>query len=707
MSTVHNEMRGTVAPPTPHQLPPLTAAFTERDEDTRDVLAGLDRLAPDAVRLVVVSGDGGVGKTAFASHLLHAIAAQYPLPGGQLYADLRAYSPDGPAPMTDVLGQLLRSLLPEARPVTPQELGTWWRSASAAAPNGPMGMLIDDASCPDQVRELLPGGRGDIVVVTSRQPMPALAADGAVLHHLGALNLDSVLQYLTTCLGERRILREPQAARALAELCAGIPLALGVVVRDLAAHPERPLANLATALSLHHDHVHTAQPTLPPPETALMASLDTAYWAQDPEAAAVYRRMASLPLANLDAAMVSAACDLPRQDATRLLTDLQHANLLQVLSDADDPVRGRVYAFHDKAGDHARAHARAETTAGEYDEALRRLLDFLLATATAAERRLTPAHRRLDRDYAYPPAEPVQLPDDAAATMWLDGQRRNLWLAIRAADAAGFDRPAYQLAHAIWPLLRDTHDYEMWLETQRIGYKAALQCQDRVAQRELLGTLGLAYRSMGSHHDAERIFAVVQHSAENDPDGPDHRSRAQMFHERGSNHLDAGQPVRAYPYLLQARQLRADLGEATTDTHEQMEYRRAVALSDICLAQVDIELGHPGRAILRLTLAFEFLPPDPLDAARALAWRGCAYAAAGQLDQAIEDGQAAITMCDGLNSPCWKARSREMLGQTFELARQLDKALPLYEEAIALYSAISPRDEERVHGRLHEARSAH
>ncbi|MGA4838559.1 AAA family ATPase [Streptomyces sp. G45] len=71
----------------------MPAHFTNRSAE----LAALDRLARTGggpPRTVVISGPAGVGKTTLARRWLPDHAAAFP--DGQLYADLRGRSDDGP-----------------------------------------------------------------------------------------------------------------------------------------------------------------------------------------------------------------------------------------------------------------------------------------------------------------------------------------------------------------------------------------------------------------------------------------------------------------------------------------------------------------------------------------------------------------------------------------------------------------------------------
>ena len=173
------------APATPAQLPADTADFTGREAQAaylRNALASHDLAGrPGIVRVVVVAGPAGFGKTTLAVHAAHQVRDLFP--DGQLYVHLSGASSQ-PAASNEVLTRLLRDLgvdngkIPEAG----EERAALYRTRLTGRR---VLIVLDDARDAAQVRPLLPGSASCAVVVTTRNRAPDLLNTGLI--DLGAL----------------------------------------------------------------------------------------------------------------------------------------------------------------------------------------------------------------------------------------------------------------------------------------------------------------------------------------------------------------------------------------------------------------------------------------------------------------------------------------------------------------------------------------
>ncbi|TDB78742.1 regulator, partial [Actinomadura sp. KC216] len=200
----------------------------------------------DAPTLVVITGAGGVGKTALALRWLHQLRPQYR--DGQLFTDLRGFSGIRPADPGEVLERFLRALgiSPDQLPRDVHEQSALFRSVTAERR---LIILLDNAASAAQVRPLLPGAGRCLVVVTTRRTLPGLRVEGAHYLDLQPLDETGAQQLLDAMAGADRAAADPDAARALIAHCGRLPLALTACAAHLATHRHTPIARLVTRLN--------------------------------------------------------------------------------------------------------------------------------------------------------------------------------------------------------------------------------------------------------------------------------------------------------------------------------------------------------------------------------------------------------------------------------------------------------------------------
>lgn len=222
----------------PRQLPAGVHGFAGRHAE----LAALDAaMRLDPAPIVVVTGRPGIGKTSLAVHWAHRVAQHFD--GGQLYVDLRGGDTD---PLTAV--RMCLSALgtpPVAVPASADEQISLYRTLLA----GRRALIVLDAAHDAaQVRPLLAGAPGTLVVVTSRAPLTSLIAGyGARPLLLGPLPPPEARELLDRRIGAERTAAEPAATAEMIAGCAGLPLALSIVAARAAVTPSLPLSDLVAA----------------------------------------------------------------------------------------------------------------------------------------------------------------------------------------------------------------------------------------------------------------------------------------------------------------------------------------------------------------------------------------------------------------------------------------------------------------------------
>lgn len=337
---------------------PLPAAADTAASDPAPWFVGREAALTelDALRdgtIAVIGGPAGVGKTTLA--VRWAAHAQHRFPDGQIRLDLRGAAP-GPALTTaEALTRLLRALgRPPGRiPRDPAEATNVYRGLMAGRR---MLVILDNAADAAQVRPLLPGNPGGVVVVTGR---PGLG---------GLVSIEGAHRVLLPPLTPReasRLLGDPRSADALTRACGRLPLALRIV----AGYARSFRVGGSAAVAGRAD------------KEPMAWAFEFAYERLDTTAAATLRLLSLAPDGRFTLPMAAALTGRPSADVAACLVELTDARLLER--------HGDEWRMHDVIAVHARDRLAAETSEPDRTAAAARLLDWHLTTEDTGEHRIT------------------------------------------------------------------------------------------------------------------------------------------------------------------------------------------------------------------------------------------------------------------------------------------------------------------------------
>ena len=459
-----------------NDLPGDAADFTGRDRELGELLGALPGQDETAQAVVIAAVDGmaGVGKTALAVHAAHLAADRYP--DGQLFVDLHGHTPGrDPADPAAALDLLLRAIgVPgEHIPSTLDGRAALWRAELA---DRRVLVLADNAACAAQVRPLIPGAAGCLVLVTSRRRLTSL--DTARTLSLDILPPDDALALFAAVAGAGRAAAEPGPAGEVLRLCGYLPLAIRICAARLAARPAWTVGYLAARLGDQRQRLAE----LAAGDRSVAAALTVSYQQLTPGQQRLFRLLGLHPGPDFDAYLAAAVASITVAEAGQGLEDLVDAHLLQ------EPAPGR-YRFHDLLRDHAQAAARREEPDAFRSDAIGRALDYYLHMADQAYSILSPGRPRTPLDLAHPPACTPPLADQAGALDWCKSEHANLMSAISYASAHGWNSHAWRLPRSIWFYLYTQDHLQDWITTHRLAVAAASRLHDDAAQAETLGTL--------------------------------------------------------------------------------------------------------------------------------------------------------------------------------------------------------------------------
>jgi DNA-binding SARP family transcriptional activator/tetratricopeptide (TPR) repeat protein len=490
--------------PVPAQLPLDAQGFSGRQDELATLHAMLPPARPagtdEPVPVVIISGTAGVGKTALAIHFGRQVAKRFP--DGQLYVNLRGRDPGTP-PVEP--GEALRFFL-DAFGVPPYRIvaSTEERAAlyRSLVDGRRMLIVLDNASNAAQVRPLLPGSPGCLVVVTSRNQMAGLvAAEGAALVTLDVLSHAEAHEMLARRLGRERVAAEPEAADEIIGECARLPLALSIAVGRAAAgsagRAKRPLAELAAELRDARGRLDALEEG--DAATDVRAVLSWSYDQLSPAAARMFRLLGLHPGPDISLPAAASLAGIPRAEAGTALRELARTHMVT------ERLPGR-FTFHDLLRAYAADQAERHDAAAERDAAMHRVLDHYLHTATAASQRFGPFRSPLRLPAPQPGVLPADMTDKDQAMAWFDAEVQVLNALIGYASANGFDGYAWQIPWALGPFFYRRGLWRNYAASQQTALEAARRLGEPVALAHAHYLLGHAQSQTNDYDAAEPNF---------------------------------------------------------------------------------------------------------------------------------------------------------------------------------------------------------
>ncbi|MGH3772730.1 MAG: BTAD domain-containing putative transcriptional regulator [Pseudonocardiaceae bacterium] len=479
---------------TPAQLPADITDFAGR----KAPLATVAHLAAAADRsaavLVVITGKPGVGKTTLAVHTAHRLRGQYP--DGQLFVNLSDAQARPLAP-TDVLARFLRSLGMDrmAIPDDAEERAALYRSRLA---DRRLLILLDNAECEAQLRPLLPGTPGCVVLVTSRTRLAGL--NGARLVDLGIFEPDQAVELLARVAGPQRVAAEPAAAREIVRLCGYLPLAVRVAGARLGARPHWPLSRLEADLADEHHRLEALRHG----DLDVRSSLARSYDNLDVLARRAFRLLGLLEIRDFAPWVAAALLDVSQARAEELVDTLVDTHLLDVAGH-DASVRLR-YRFHDLLRAYSREVLAAQEPEADRLAALDRAFGGWLALAEEAGRATTSSALTgtVERGTCWRPDESVVRSVVTDPASWFETEWTALVGAVDQAYSVESDRLGWALGVRLARISLIRGYYDDWR-----GVCALMLAGARRAVNG--GREGPAPRGLGElHRLAHRLDAALE-----------------------------------------------------------------------------------------------------------------------------------------------------------------------------------------------------
>jgi tetratricopeptide (TPR) repeat protein len=665
----------------PRQLPAAVRHFAGRATE----LAALAELVQETthatgqVVVLAIEGTAGIGKTTLAVHWAHQVADRFP--DGQLYVNLRGFDPTGQTmPANEAILRFLEAFAvpTDQIPTTLEARAALYRSVLAGKR---VLVLLDNAREAEQIRPLLPGTPGCLVVVTSRAQLTSLvASEAAHWLTLDVLTPAEGRQLLEDRLGRQRLAAEPRAVDDIIARCARLPLALSIVAARAATRPTHPLARLAAELGQVRgclDAYNGGDPT-----TDVRSVFSWSYQRLSPEAAGLFRFLGLHPGPDIGTLAAVTLAAKPPERVHRLLTELTRTNLIT----EHQPDR---YTFHDLLRAYATELANTNDSEELRHAATRRLLDHYLYTAHAASRQLDP--HRSDPITPTPPGPGVvtaDVSDHERALAWFAVEQPVLLAVVEAAAATGLDTYAYQLVRNLAIFLTRQGRWPELIAAQRTALAAAERLGDPAAQAYAHRSLGIMAVELSEHEEAERHLraALDLFGAAGD------RTNEAQTHIGFSRELERrGRYREALKHAMQAH----DLYQAADHLTGQANALNSIGWCHALLGEYHQALVMCGQAIALVRKTGDRW-------VEAAVWDSTGYAHhhLGDHQRAAACYQRALDMCRELGARHNETDILIHLGETQRAAGDRAAARAAWQEALSIGTELNHPDTAEIITRL-------
>ncbi|WP_329106557.1 tetratricopeptide repeat protein [Micromonospora sp. NBC_01699] len=619
--------------PRPRQLPSSVPSFVNRKLDLHRLDAALEQSlrAPgsenSAIVISALSGPAGVGKTALAVYWAHR--ARHRFPDGDLFVNLRGYDAGLPVSPQQVLESFLRALdVPAPRiPANVDEQAALYRS------------LVLEALAPGEAVALL-----------------------------------------EEILGQDRVEADPNGARALAEQCSYLPLALRIVADKATAEPGMTLRELAAQLAAHRRRLDGF--TVDDDLSEMRAVFSWSYQALSTETARVFRLLGAHTAPDIGTHAVAALAQISVAEARKSLGALADIHLL-TRAETDR------FRIHDLLRAYAIERFEHEESEAQRLAASRRLLDWFFAAAYESYRTILPQGRlfaqvEFGRDVTTLPV----FADQASAVKWCESQHANLMDAINTAEDLGFDDLLWKIAVSCMAFLERLSYRTDWIVSHEKAAAATTRLHDRAAQGFVLMLLGDAYWFCGRLEDA---LSTYLSSAAASRDAHDRWTEGFALRGSGLVQEDRGNFAEATSFFEDALRVFRSIGETRGEAMSLLSIGNGLS----GLGRLDEALSMYGEALeVCRRITNPWIPGM-------VSYRiGLVHAAQNQHLQAVEDFKPAIEIFKELKDQRHLSLALRDIGSSYLATDQLAEARSSWQLAHELLTTLDDPEAEHLAAKI-------
>jgi len=645
----------------PNTLPPTVQDFVGRTAELHALTAPNQH--GNTVRVCIIDGMGGVGKTALAVRAAHQLDDRYP--DAQLYLSFHADSSSGAQLNSgDALSRLLRMLeIPAERiPVSGRERVRLWQSELR---HRRVLIILDDASNPGQIRPIVPPEGDCLIIVCSRRLRADWPPPSESLSLL-PLTADEAFTLMIRVIGPQ-VQHVPSQVVEAARLCGRLPLAICVAAGRLRSLKLPGLGELLDELSDLSNGQRNTRET----GRLILSAFEFSYRQLTATQQRFFRYLGISPCSNITLEAASALTGTTAEEAASNLEALMEHHLLEQAPE------GRL-RFHDIIRAYAVDRCLQDDLASERRRAIGLLIEYYLIATNRANKIIFAPYGLGQGQRQLTPVGTEK------ARTWLEAEWRNILLVAQYSGKHERKQECADLVSEIGPFLKTSGYWNDALAAHHMAFAACQDLDDLPRTARAASDLSLINLLMGNRKGAEQhaLNAMTIYRSLHD-----RRGQAAMLDRLGAIHRNSSRLRDALAYHREAMDIYREIGD-TRGLAEALVHAGS-AFGALCRYSEETDCLHQA-------LEFYRLAGDRRGEAIALNNLGAVHDDQGRHREAMENYQESLAIFEEIGGRQNIAILEQNMGRVLQYKGNYEAAIAVYRSVLRTHRANGDLQQQAV-----------